>query len=74
MLLNPRIGSQVQVWYRAGARELMPWHGRVGVIRVASRGKPRNHGIEIDGLLIAVPCGNLRRPPGRRLIPPLGAC
>ena len=60
MMLNPRIGSSVQVWYRAGLREHMPLHAATGIVRIASRGKPRNHGIEIRGTIYVVPCGNLR--------------
>ena len=60
-MLNPRIGQCVQVWYRAGYRDFMPYHGQVGRVVVASRGKPRNHGVTIDGKLVIVPCGNLRK-------------
>ena len=61
MMTNPRIGQRVQVWYRADMRPIMPYHGRVGIVRIASRGKPRNHGVEIDGRVVVVPCGNLRK-------------
>lgn len=57
MLLNPRKGQRVRCWY---ADRSMPLHGRVGVVRVVSRGKPRNHGVIVDGRLYVVPCGNLR--------------
>ena len=60
MMLNPRIDSTVQVWYRKGLRDHMPLHGATGVVRIASRGKPRNHGIVIRGRFYVVPCGNLR--------------
>jgi hypothetical protein len=63
MIVRPRPGSTVQVWYRAGVRDFMPWHGRLGVVRIVAPGPgPRNHGVEIDGRLIGVPCGNLRKP------------
>lgn len=62
MIASPRIGQQVQVWYRAGVREKMPHHGRVGIIRVVCHGRPRNHGIELDGVVVPIPCGNLRKP------------
>jgi hypothetical protein len=69
MLLNPRIGQLVQIWYGEKARSVMPYHGQVGrvVIRCRRRGKhlrngPRNHAVEIDGRLVVVPCGNLRIP------------
>jgi len=62
MMLNPRIGSEVQVWYRAQARPHMPLHGRIGTVRIVSRGPgPRNHAVEIDGEMWFVPCGNLRK-------------
>lgn len=62
MILNPRIGAVYQVWYRKSARHL-PLHGRCGRAVIAGRGTPRNHGIEIDGRLRVVPCGNLRKAP-----------
>ena len=58
MMLNPRIGQTVQCWYRVRS---MPLHGLAGIVRVASRSRPRNHGIEIDGTLYVVPCGNVRK-------------
>jgi len=61
MLLNPRIGQRVQVWYRAGLRDAMPLHGKEGIVVLRSCGKPRNHGVKIDGKMYVVPCGNLRR-------------
>lgn len=61
MMLNPRVGSVVQVWYRESLRGFMPWHGRTGKVLVACRGKPRNHGVEIDGQIVIVPCGNIRK-------------
>jgi hypothetical protein len=61
MLANPRLGQRVQVWYRRDRAAFMPLHGREGTVVVVSRGKPRNHGVEVDGVLYAVPCGNLRK-------------
>ena len=61
MMLNPRRNQRVQVWYRAKVRRHMPLHGKVGTIVVCSRGKPRNHGVRIDGRVFVVPCGNLRK-------------
>lgn len=63
MLLNPRIGQRVQVWYRAGVRDHVPLHGKIGTVVIRSKGRPRNHGIEIDGMIYVVPCGNLRKEP-----------
>ena len=66
MLLNPRIGQRVQIHYRASIAGSMPWHGRRGIVRIASRGRPRNHAIEIAGELVAIPAGNLVKLEGSR--------
>lgn len=60
MMGHPRLGQSVRVHYarRWGA---MPLQDRVGVVRVVASGRgPRNHGVEIDGRIYAVPCGNLQ--------------
>lgn len=63
MIVHPYIGQAVQCWYRAGVRHLVKLHGKVGVVKIVARGPgPRNHGVEIDGNLYVVPCGNLRKP------------
>ena len=64
MISNPRVGQSVQVHYAAKSAPHMPYHGRIGTVRIACKGKPRNHGVEIDGRVIAFPCGNLRYPKG----------
>lgn len=62
MILNPKVGSQVQIWYRKALSEIMPYHGEVGTVIIASRGKPRNHGIMLErGVMVSVPCGNIRK-------------
>lgn len=64
MISYPHIGQRVQLHYGAGWRRVVgSLHGRVGVVRVPSRGKPRNHGVEVDGRIVVVPCGNLRTAP-----------
>jgi hypothetical protein len=62
MMSYPRIGSVVQLWYGKKWRPVAPLHGRTGTVKVSGRGKPRNHGVEIDGTVYVVPCGNIRRP------------
>ena len=37
----------------------MPLQDRVGTVVVVGQGKPRNHGVRIDGEVYCVPCGNL---------------
>ena len=71
MLVNPRIGSHVQVWYgEQWRRDLMPLHGRIGIAVIVfkrtrlNKGpppSPRNHGVRIDNDVYVVPCGNLRK-------------
>lgn len=63
MMLNPRKGQRVQCWYRKPVCHLFSLHGKVGTVVIVSRGKPRNHGVEVDGRFYVVPCGNLRRLP-----------
>ncbi len=63
MIVHPKLGQSVQVWYRKAMAPCMPLHGRMGVVRIVSRGPgPRNHGVEVDGKIVVIPCGNLRRP------------
>lgn len=59
MLANPRRGQRVRLWYRAELRGIAPYHDRTGVVVVAGKGKPRNHGVLIDDEVVVVPCGHL---------------
>lgn len=61
MLANPKQGQRVQCWYRRDRAAFMPLHGKLGSVVVVSRGTPRNHGVEVDGAVYVVPCGNLRK-------------
>jgi len=63
MIATPSKQQTVQIWYREGVRDWMPYHGRVGRVVIVGRGKPRNHGVEVGCTVVSVPCGNLRRPP-----------
>jgi len=38
-------------------------NGRSGIVRIRSRGRPRNHLVEVDGLVYVIPCGHLFRLP-----------
>ena len=66
MIANPRKGDIVQIWYRTGVRDGMPWHGAIASVEIAGRDKPRNHGVRpLDSEdIICVPCGNLREQKG----------
>lgn len=64
MVSSPKVGQRVQCWYRD---RTMPLHGLIGVVRIAGRGRPRNHGVEVGGVLVVIPAGNLR-PPKYRLL------
>ena len=60
MIWHPRIGQRVRIHYAKRAAASMPHHGKVGIVRVVSRGPgPRNVGVEIKGQTVAVPRGNL---------------
>lgn len=61
MLANPKIGERVLIRYGKRVRADMPLHGLTGIVKIRSAGRPRNHGIEIDGRCYVVPCGNLQR-------------
>ena len=61
MMLNPRLGQQVQIKYRKKTCHHFPVHGKTGVIVTVGKGKPRNHLVDVDGELYIVPCGNLIR-------------
>jgi len=61
VLSNPSIGERVRVHYAKHYRDMMPLHGKVGIVRVRSKGRPRNHGVEINGQLFAIPAGNLMK-------------
>jgi len=61
MLANPRQGQIVRIRYRKALRDYMPLHDTIGIVRIVSRGRPRNHGVEIGGELYVVPCGQLNK-------------
>jgi hypothetical protein len=63
MLSRPKLGQRVQVHYAREYARWMPLHGRVGVVAVVGTGRPRNHGVEIDGEVYVLPAGNLRPAP-----------
>ena len=56
-----RAGHRVQLWY--AKRQLFPYHGRCGVVRVI-HGSPLNVLVQLDGgPSVVVLWGNLRQPP-----------
>jgi hypothetical protein len=59
MLIFGRVGLAVRIHYNAKRAPSMPCHGKVGRLAVVSRGKPRNHGVEVEGRVVVVPCGNV---------------
>lgn len=62
MIVHPKPGATVQIWYAKRYAHTMPLHGKLGTVEIVVKGKIKNHGIRIDGRLYAVPCGNLRYP------------
>ena len=72
MISNPHTGQAVQIWYGQRTRSMMPLHGRLGVVVIAGRGRPRNHVVLVDGERVIVPAGNLRPVRRTRLLEPCG--
>ncbi len=63
MISAPKPGQLVQVHYNKKAAPFMPYHGKIGPVRIVSKARvARNHGVELDGKVIAIPRGNLREP------------
>ncbi len=64
MIVHPKLGQRVVVWYRASVRDFMPHHGKIGTVVIVAKGRgPRNHGVRFDdGISTVVPCGNIRPP------------
>jgi hypothetical protein len=64
MYTRPAVGQSVQLWYAAAKRPFAPHHGATGRVAVAARGPgPRNCGVVVNGQLVVVPGGQLRKPP-----------
>lgn len=64
MLVNPCINQAVEIRYNPKIRhsELgSTLHGKIGRVVVIGRGKPRNHGIDIEGVMYVIPCGNINK-------------
>ena len=59
MILNPRIHQLVRIRYGRRLRDQMPLHDQIGRVVVRSRGRPRNHLVQVAGELHVLPCGNL---------------
>jgi ribosomal protein L21E len=64
MIREYRIGRLVQIHYAAKWRPVARYHGAIGTIAVVSpRGsRPFNVAVEIDGVLVTFPAGQLREP------------
>ena len=61
MIAHPKVGQRVRVRYAKHYREMMPYHDCIGIVRIVAHYRPLNHGIEIGGRIIVIPCGNLMR-------------
>ena len=62
MVSAPKPGQRVRLRYAAKRAHLFHLHGKTGVVRIVGKGRPRNHGVEIGGVIVVVPAGNLRPP------------
>lgn len=62
MMANPKPGQLVRVHYAKRYAHTMMLHGKVGrVVVVCKARKCRNHGVDIDGVMWVIPCGNLHK-------------
>lgn len=54
-----RVGDRVRLVY---ANHAVPWRGKVGVVvtRFGKGGGPRNFAVDVDGVVVVVPGGNMR--------------
>jgi len=60
MIFHPRAGHHVCIHYTTRSASIMPYHSRIGVVRIVSEGPgPRNVGVEIEAMCVVVPRGNL---------------
>ena len=59
MLSNPKPNDRVEIRYAKHKRSIAKLHGKRGVVVIAGRGRPRNHGVEVDGVLYVIPAGQL---------------
>lgn len=60
MMSNPKPGQRCRLHYATKRRG--PLHGKAGTVEIASKGRPRNHLVQLDdGTRVVVPCGNLQR-------------
>ncbi len=60
MIFRPRAGQRVRIHYAKRSASIMPHHGMVGAVCVASSGPgPRNVGVETEAMIVVVPRGNL---------------
>ena len=60
MMANPQRGERVRIHYRESCAHF-PLQGKIGVVVIVGKGKPRNHVVEVEGTLYSVPCGNLQK-------------
>jgi hypothetical protein len=61
MYANPKQREAVLIWYAKSYAGSMPYHGKIGKVVIPGKGKPRNHCIDVDGIRVAIPCGNLQK-------------
>jgi len=74
MICNPRHGQIVRIRYAPSRRRFaLRFHDAVGNVIVVSRRStkecpdgPRNHLVNVDGVLVVVPCGQLIPPGGAK--------
>lgn len=66
MLSNPKLGTRVivhyaQKWIDVPHINTKHLQDCKGIVVVVCKGRPRNHGVNIDGTVYSIPCGNLKK-------------
>ena len=59
MITNPKINQLVQLKYNKKKWPTALLQGKIGTIVLAGKGKPRNHAVNVEGVIYIVPCGNI---------------
>ena len=59
MMSAPKQGEICLLRYKA--EDAMPLNNKVGVVVIVGHGRPRNHGVVVDGHLHIVPAGQMQR-------------
>lgn len=61
MIRTAKQNEPLRIHYAKSYAEQMPFRERTGIVVTAARGRPRNALLNVNGVLVVVPFGNLER-------------